>query len=533
MHHLNRTAITASAIAVTFVLGVAPAASSSSAAAAGDPPTPALAWGPCPDAEQLDPRQECALLAVPLDYRNPGGATIEIAVSRLATADPALRQGVILFNPGGPGGPGLDLPTLFAQLLPADVLARFDLIGFDPRTIGRSTPVTCGRSGDIVDILTIIPWLRPGGVRENAEIAQAWADDCLAENPELWPHATTANTARDMDQIRIALGEEKISYVGYSYGSYLGAVYATLFPDRTDRIVLDSNVNPYGVWRTVFRSWGPAIEIRFPDLTGWVAERDADYHLGATSADVRAKYFEIAARLDAEPLELPGLTLTGNLFREETRGALYSDGSFPGIAAVWQLVDELTAPGAAAAGARDPAEVAAAVTALFPDVPPDNGGAAILAVLCDDARWPTSIRTYERDVRIDGRLFPVAGSMAANVWACAFWPDPLEPPVQVSSAGPSNILLVQSLRDPATPFFGALGMRVALGQRARMVTVDAGDHGIYALGVNACADAAASAFLVTGQLPSRDRLCPAEPRDVAATAIPGPAAQLRDRMWLL
>ncbi|MGH9243968.1 MAG: alpha/beta hydrolase [Acidimicrobiales bacterium] len=528
----RRTRVAVSVIVVSLVLGAAPA--EPSGAAAGGPNrqlAPALEWGPCPDQDELDPRQECALLPVPLDYRDPDGATIEIAVSRIQTSDPTLRRGVMLLNPGGPGGPGLDLPTLFAQVMPPEVLARYDLIGFDPRTIGRSAPVTCGRGGDFLDIITIIPWLRPGGVRENAEIAEAWADDCLAHNPELWPHATTANTARDMDQIRLALGEDKISYLGYSYGSYLGAVYGTLFPDQSDRFILDSVVNPFGVWRTVFRSWGPAIEIRFPDLTSWVAERDATYHLGSTSDAVRAMYFELAARLDAEPLPLPGFDLTGNLFREETRGALYSDESFPAIASVWQLVDELT--GGAAAAVEQTDALAAGVTALFPDVPPDNGGAAILSVLCDDARWPESVRTYARDVRIDGRLFPVAGSMAANIWACAFWPDLVEPPVRITDDGPSNILLVQTLRDPATPWFGAVGMRLALGQRSRSVTVDAGDHGVYLFGVNQCADAAATEFLVTGQLPARDQFCPAEPRDVEATVVPAPVEELRGRMWLL
>ncbi len=516
------------AVIVVTLVGSTPVGPSS--AGAPHEPVPTLAWGPCPNQERLDPRQQCALLPVPLDYRDPGGVTIEVAVSRIQTADPAVRRGVMLLNPGGPGGQGLDLPTFFAQLLPPEVLARYDLIGFDPRMIGRSTPVTCGRSGDILELITVIPWLLPGGVEENAQVARGWAQDCLAHNPELWPHATTANTARDMDLVRQALGEDKISYLGYSYGSYLGAVYATLFPDQTDRVILDSVLNPYAVWRNAFRSWGPSVEIRFPDLTGWVAERDATYHLGATSHAVRAKYFELAARLDAEPLPLPGFDLTGNLFRESTRGALYSDDSFPSIASLWQLVNESTA---GEADTDDGEQLAALATVLFPDVPPDNAAAAVLAVLCDDVRWPESVATYERDVAIDGRLFPVAGSMAANIWPCAFWPDPVEPPVRVTNDGPSNILLVQTLRDPATPFFGAVGMRIALGQRSRFVTVDAGDHGVYVFGVSACADAATTDFLVTGQLPAHDQFCPAEARDRVATTVAGSVAELRDRMWPL
>lgn len=504
-------------------------------AAASPPTTPAQLgppdWTECPNAEQLDPRQECALLTVPLDYDDPDGETIDVAVSRIESADPALRQGVILFNPGGPGGQGLNLPTAFAQLLAPEVLERFDLIGFDPRFIGRSTPLTCGQEADAELGLKLIPWLRPGGVEENYVVAQQLADDCAAHAGDQLVHGTTANTARDMDRIREALGEEKISYVGYSYGSYLGAVYASLFPERTDRFVLDSVVNPYGIWRTVFRSWGPAVEIRFPDLTRWIAERHDQYGLGATSQEVRAKYFELTERLDAEPLPLPDLLLTGNQFRHATRSWLYGDALFAQAATLWQFVDANTDD-----GFTGTAPLLDEALADFPEVPEDNEVAGALAVLCGDADWPESLHTYRRDVRIDGFLFPVAGSMAANVWACAAWNhEPVDPRVPITDDGPSNLLLVQSLRDPATPYFGAVGMRAALGRRSRLVSIDAGDHGVFAFGVNACADAVTTAFLVSGSLPDEDPFCAADdtmrkalsPRDAEAIDT------VRDEMWPL
>src|SRR5437879_1477841 len=299
-----------------------------------------LHWTTCPPIQGL-PDQQCATLRVPLDYGRPHGRQIAVGVSRLAASVPALRRGVLLLNPGGPGGPGIDLPRILSLLLPQSVLDRYDLIGFDPRFVNTSTPITCGLTPQ--DLSSLPPWPLPGGVQENAVLARDMADRCASSAGDLLPFATTANTARDMDEIRKALGEQAISYLGYSYGTYLGAVYATLFPDRTDRVVLDSNVDPAWVWRDQFRAWGFANEIRFPDFTGFAAAQDATYGLDSTPAQMRSLYFELADRLDEAPLDLGGgLVLTGNLFRETTRGALYSDSSFPFLAAFWQAVGPLT-----------------------------------------------------------------------------------------------------------------------------------------------------------------------------------------------
>jgi pimeloyl-ACP methyl ester carboxylesterase len=514
-------AIVLALAAALLVAPAAPAAGQPSQAAA--PTAGGLRWGPCPEPSpavaavaagraQQPLALECALLRVPLDYRHPDGRSIEIAVSRLRTSTPALRRGVLLLNPGGPGGPGLDLPLFLAQVAPPEVLQRYDLIGFDPRFVGRSTPISCRLV--IQRVEQVVPWPLPGGVRENAELARATAAACASAAGQWLPHVTTANTARDMDRIRAALGERRISYLGYSYGTYLGAVYASLFPTRTDRLVLDSAVDPHRVWREVFRLWGPAVELRFPDFTRWAAARDAQYHLGATSRQVRRLYFRLAALLDQEPLPLgDGFVLTGNDFREATRGALYSDLAFPDLATLWQAVNEQTGGPAAALLRR-------LAPASFPEVPPDNMVAALFGVVCDDARWPRSVERYIRDVRRDSRRYPVAGGMAANIWPCAFWPvAPRERPVPITDRGPHNILIPQNLRDPATPLVGALGLRAALGRRARMVVADAGGHGVYLLTGNACADAATTRFLVSGRLPRGDLRCPAtDPETVGAAS---------------
>jgi pimeloyl-ACP methyl ester carboxylesterase len=459
---------------------------------------------------------------VPLDYSAPGGRTIDIAISRLRTSDPAVRRGVLLLNPGGPGGSGLELPGLLAQQMPPRVLERYDLIGFDPRGIARSAPVTCALTPEQMDVTLFIPWpASDGNIDGNIAYSRAAAQSCAgAPTARLLPFITTANTARDMDRIRAALGEPKISYLGYSYGTYLGAVYASLFPRRSDRFVLDSNVHPARIWRETFRSWGPGVETRFPDFTAWAAERNSTYGLGATSDAVRRTWFALTARLDAEPGTLPdGTVVTGNVLREVTRQSLYTDAAFPDLAAAMQLLDE--------------GEIAGAAAAVLPPIPEDNGLASPWAVLCDDAQWPESPELYRRDVALDSDRFPVAGGMAANIWPCAFWAfEPRERPVTIGP-GPRDVLVVQGLRDPATPYDGGVAMRRALGDRSRLVTVDVGGHAV-AYGINAnvngCADGVVTSFLLTGRLPRGDVFCPPEP---APQRLSAEQRRIMREMWPL
>ncbi|MGH9185491.1 MAG: alpha/beta hydrolase, partial [Acidimicrobiales bacterium] len=157
-----------------------------------------------------------------------------------------------------------------------------------------------------------------------------------------------------------------------------------------------------------------------------------------------------------------------------------------------------------------------------------------LAVLCDDAEWPRDLRHYERAVRTDSRLFPIAGTMAANAWTCAAWAfDPVDPLVRITNNGPANVLLVQNTRDPATPYWGAIAMRVALGSRSRLITVNEGGHAIFAFGMNGCADDITTGFLVTGSLPGRDRFCAADEPPVLAQDQPEAIEAVRDEMFPL
>ncbi|WP_086674261.1 alpha/beta hydrolase [Amycolatopsis pretoriensis] len=452
-----------------------------------------VTWGPCP-ADVAKPGLRCSTLDVPLDYRHPDGPKISVALSRLASAKPAQRRGVLLVNQGGPGLTGLGFPASLVEAgLPQPVRDAYDVIGFDPRGIGHSAPVTCDLTPKqtVESVNPPFPY-RPADVTKAAEAAKTVAQQCLtSKTASALPFITTANTARDMDRIRVALGEPKLSYYGDSYGTYLGAVYTTLFPQRSDRIVLDSSLGPEGYDAEALRSQGLGFEIRFPDFAKLAAADPARYGLGATPAAVRAKYFELAERLD----RVPAQGYDGTTFRTITAALLRADVALPALAKLWHQLD-VGEPVAAAAGT---------------DAGSDNFAAGYLAVVCGDSRWPQAVATYQRTVAVDRVRYPMYGPYAANIRPCAFWPSPVEPPVRITGRGPANVLMLQNLRDPATPMPGALRLRAAFGDRARLVTADQGGHVAYLNGSNQCGNDAVSDYLATGHRPAHDVFCRVTP----------------------
>lgn len=524
----QRTKFSLWAIAITVggmlaLLGMSLFSSPKIAAAFVPPP---LVWGNCPPPPEGLPHanQECATLVVPKDYSNPAAGTINIAVSRVLSAKPALRQGVLFSNPGGPGGAGVDLPRVFTTLMPKEVLDRYDLIGFDPRGIGYSTPMSCGMTFHEVDQV-YVPLAQPGGFSATANLMQQTANRCQQAAGTLLPYITTANTARDMELLRIALGEPKISYLGYSYGTALGAAYASLYPNQTDRFVLDSSVGTSWQWREQFRSWKQSDISRWPDFAQFLAANDATYHMGNNQAAVRAKYFELMSKMDQNPITLSdGTFMNGPMFMELTFNGFYGDVFFPDTATIWQIAD-----GQLASASGSQALLALKPRPPAPSVPEDNLMAG-MAILCGDTAWSHNVNQYKNQYNADKLLFPLFGALGSNIWPCAYWTDPLEPPVAVNSTGPANVLIAQNLRDPATPLEGAEQMHTALGQRSRMVRVDQGGHAIYLLSPNTCANTQVTNYLVTGVLPSTDQFCPADSPTLQAPFSDSPekAAAARD-----
>ncbi|MFC9679487.1 alpha/beta hydrolase [Streptomyces sp. NPDC056948] len=489
MKHITKTAALIAAAGV--VLGLA-GPGSGAAAADGE----SLEWTKC-EGTGLDPRQRCATVDVPMDYSDPDGRKIQIAVSRIPSENPSARRGALLLIPGGPGGVSLEDPSGKGQTLPQEVRDVYDLIGFAPRGMAPSSAAECGlESKDLA--LAKLPWPAPdGSVTETMTTARRIADACARNGGELIRHLSTANDARDLDRVRAALGESRISAWGDSYGTYVGSVYSQLFPHRTDRIVLDSNNNPdhTRVGRAWLAAFETGVEDNFPEFAKW-ASRPGKYRLARKEADVRPLFLRLAERLDREPLPWPGAEpaeLNGNVLRQTMLTSLYDPDDYPVLAEMILAARKGTVPPVPEAPDESMMQNAAAVGA---------------GILCNNVSWPKSAAHYQKSVDESRAEFPLTAGMPRGPMLCAAWPyEPREPAVRITGRGPSNILLVQNERDVASPLSGARELRRAFGDRAVMVTVNSTGHGAYLVNGNACGDRTVSRFLATGERPGRDIYC--------------------------
>jgi pimeloyl-ACP methyl ester carboxylesterase len=454
---------------------------------------------------------QCASLKVPLDYRHPGGRKITLALSRVpATAPASRRQGVLLVNPGGPGGTGRSLAAFVAQGLSPAVASEYDIVGFDTRGTGASVPALHCDPGFFARARpNYIPASRAA---EQVLIgrAKAYAADCEKKYGWLLPYMTTEDIARDLDSIRVALRRQKISYFAYSYGTYIGQVYATLFPARVRRMVLDSTVDPAGVWYADNLDQDYAFQGRITAFFRWAASYDGTYGLGAATAAVSRSWHQARARLLAHPSSGSSGPLVGpDEFDDTFLAGSYDDQYWPDLAAALAayLHQGSTSP----------------LVRLFRQAGQQNENefAVYNAVECSDVNWPRTWARWDTDTR---KVYATAPFEAwDNTWfnaACAFWPvkGPARP-LSINGAGLPGILMLQGTLDPATPYPGALAARRLLPS-ARMVAVTGGgNHGqSLADPPNTCVNGYLNRYLATGALPGKPGLvsatCPAGPPPV-------------------
>ncbi|WP_433854365.1 alpha/beta hydrolase [Streptomyces kronopolitis] len=458
------------------------------------PPVPALRFGACPDSVPAPPapdRVECARLHVPLDRGHPDGKQLRLAISRVRASGPAAeRRGVLLVNPGGPGGAGLSYAVTKRAKLPERVRRSYDVIGFDPRGTGTSAPADCGAMGGLFDG----PGPDPVPVGRRAERAaldglRRTADDCARGVKDALPHLSTTETARDMDAIRAALGERRIGFLGVSYGSYLGAAYAARFPHRVGRMVLDSVVGPWEWYDFDLRQSRAMVRQRAV-FFAWTARAADRFGLGADPATVRAAYLRVRAGLARRPVDGFGPAE----FDRAVYRALGRTERWAGLAEGLR------------AWLRD-----GSVGPLRPAEPFDGAAsrtyeAANRTVKCADGPAPAPSRVLA-DLRRMRRLAPrpVLTGMEASV--CAYWHH--RPAHRTPLGGPQAppVLLIASAHDPVTPLAGARALQRRL-PGARLVTLhDDYSHGVFASRGNHCVDETAAAYLVDGHVPRADVHC--------------------------
>ncbi|MCP3799013.1 alpha/beta hydrolase [Allokutzneria sp. A3M-2-11 16] len=468
---------------------------------------PGPAWGDCAGFVGAPPPGavtiECARVPVPLRYDRPQGRRISIGISRIKAAKPAERRGVLLTNPGGPGPDGLFTwaAMVQAKMLPEQVTQRYDLIGVSPRGTDNGTPLDC--SGYVAARTPESPFAPEADFARN----------CGKNSGELLPEVTTENTARDMDEVRAALGEQRIGFVSGSYGSYLGAVYATLFPRRLTRLALSGAVHLDWIWRPHRFAQPEAREIRITDFFAWLAERHATAGFGSTAAEARRTWDELRARLDREPIrdpQFPDLLLTGGRLTSGTGFASNGRGAWP---LTEKMLKEIREQGTARRMLGLLAALGGDSIQSFP------GGehykaptvwSVFAAVTCGEARWPRNPAAYQRAAEHLGSRYPFIGREAglADV-PCAFWPHPPKPQVKIADNGLAvPPLIMHAHRDPATPFAGGPAMAQRLG--GRLLQVTGGDHG-FLFGYTPCVDSALLAYLDTGALPAPGSVCEQAP----------------------
>lgn len=469
-----------------------------SAAPQAKPAASTVTWGACP--EGYPTTIQCSSVSVPLDYAHPGGKKIDIVISRAkATGTAAQRQGVLFVNRGGPGGTGVAYAQSVQNRLPDALKKTYDVIGFDPRGVGLSHPIYC------VDPATFykapVPDPIPTSRRDlaiNTGRAAYYASGCLSKNGSDVKFYNTPNTARDMDVIRAALGEQKINYLGYSYGTYLGAVYATLFPTHARRFILDSAVDPTGVWYDDNLGQNVAFDKSFHEFLRWIASNDATFHLGSTEAKASKAWYATRAALKKKPA---GGVVGAAEFDNAGSGSMYSDAAWQGLAqAVSDYVNK-----------HDDAGI---IDQYGPtDLAGENGNTIYTTVGCNDKVWPHNLQKWYSDAAQQYKKYPflVYGNMWFNM-PCAFWPYGAKQATRVGSTNVPDILVINATGDPATPYPGALKMHQAL-RGSKLVTVTGQwNHGQYLYQKNnTCTLGYGNDYLLTGNLPKHDVSCVGDP----------------------
>ncbi|HEY2193500.1 MAG TPA: alpha/beta hydrolase [Actinomycetospora sp.] len=454
--------------------------SSSTTPAPAPPPSPLGApaqFVPCDGAFQ------CATVTVPMDYANPGGPTVGIGIVRQPAKDQARKVGVLLVNPGGPGGSGID--TVESGQVPEAVADRFDVIGFDPRGVGRSSPLKCPVTPDTPYYGDPDPG-DPAGEASTSQAVERYDQSCEDAFRQLLPHLGTRDVARDMDSLRTALGEQQISYLGYSYGTSIGQVYGELFPQRVRAMVLD------GVVDVTLPGLDPSQAESFENSLHQFAADCASRPDCPAGPDAIAMLDRVRARVQAAPIPVAGTTpLSPGLLELGVVLPLYSKGNWPVLAQALKAAD---------GGDGGPFRRLAAK--YFEGSNSDTYN----AVTCLDSSWPRNQQEVLAQARTAETRAPhFSGNVLVSGLTCADWPVPQDPLTPPTGLGLAPTLVIGTTNDPATPYQNSVNLVRHLPGSV-LLTHRGDGHTVYGQGV-ACVDDQVNRYLTDLTLPGPNATC--------------------------
>ncbi|MEU1311930.1 alpha/beta hydrolase [Streptomyces cinnamoneus] len=510
---LLRVSGTLAATAALLVSAAVPGGAAPSSAASGraheEVPTALrpyyeqkLSWHACPGKRR---DFECATLRAPLDYAAPSaGSDLRLAVSRKKATGSGRHLGSLMVNPGGPGGSAIGfLQGYAASSYPAPVRARYDMVAMDPRGVAASEPVTCLSDADM-DAFTQVD-ATPDDAAEVRELTAAYrgfAEACAEHSGKLLRHVSTVEAARDMDVFRAVLGDDKLHYVGASYGTFLGATYAGLFPSRAGRLVLDGALDPSLSAEQVNREQTAGFQTAFASFAEDCAQHDdcpleAGGRAGVASTRLKMFFDEV----DRRPLRTgTSRQLTESLATTGVISAMYDETTWPILRKALRSAQR--GDGALLLRLSD-AYYERNEHGVYANLMPANS-----AVNCLDLppafRSPGAVRRSLADFE---KASPALGTSFA--WAslsCAYWPVPaVGTPHRITAPGAAPILVVGTTRDPATPYPWARALASQLSS-GRLLTYDGDGHTAYNRG-SSCVDSAINDYLLTTTPPPASRKC--------------------------
>jgi pimeloyl-ACP methyl ester carboxylesterase len=449
--------------------------------------------------ERCGSGSQCATITVPLDYAKPTGKTIELRARKIPARDRTGRVGTLFINPGGPGASGIEYAAAASFVLGTPLLNKFDVIGWDPRGVGQSTPVRCLDTAQLDKVIAT-----DGSPDNEAEItalsdaAKELADGCEKRSGDLLAHVSTKDAARDLDVLRGIVGDSQLYYLGKSYGTYLGATYAELFPKNVGRLVLDGAVDPAEPSEQLNISQAKGFDTALDAFATDCAQRSCQ--LGRSKEAVLAKVDKVLAEADAHPLP-------GDGTRVVTQAIAVLGVIFPlYLKEYWPRLEQAVADGAEGKGARL-LQLADEYIGRGPGGYQNNQNEVIYAVNCLDHPDVTSIAETKAQEAVYKAASPRFGAFL--LWGslpCVDWPvKPQNAPHPIKAPGAKPIVVVGTTRDPATPYQGAVSLAAELDSGV-LISRDGDGHTGYHQG-NGCVDQAVENYFLTGTPPADGLKC--------------------------